>query len=372
MNAIAPVVTIFFLLAYFAVNLSCLALDLASAPNFRPTFKYFSWHTALLGAVGSIIMCFIVSPAFASIAIGILLGLLAMLHLRDFPRASWGSISQALIFHQVRKYLLLLDPRKEHVKFWRPQMLLLVANPRSSITLIDVVNDMKKGGLFIVGHVTTTESSDGSTDVCALEYPHWVTLIDQMKIKAFVDVTSAKSIRDGATHLMRLSGLGGLRPNTVILGFYDDVAPEDHLRTRPFFKRLWLKSTSGAPDTVRLNLDEHATSVNGSERSSVFAFPGRRPTFSVRLISRFFSSRDRTPLRKPNERTRCSILCSDYSRRAEPQEKCLSGPEFSSFEQRRDWLEQTKSVRGYLAGKWRDLLGLLTRTEGLRRNRTMF
>ena len=101
MNKIAPIVTIFFLLAYFAVNLSCLALDLASAPNFRPTFKYFSWHTALVGAVGSIIMCFIVSAAFASIAIGILVGFICMLHLRDFPRASWGSISQALIFHQV-------------------------------------------------------------------------------------------------------------------------------------------------------------------------------------------------------------------------------------------------------------------------------
>ncbi|CAF1049599.1 unnamed protein product [Rotaria sp. Silwood1] len=293
MNKIAPIVTIFFLLAYFAVNLSCLALDLASAPNFRPTFKYFSWHTALIGAVGSIIMCFIVSAAYAAIAIGILIGFICMLHLRDFPRASWGSISQALIFHQVRKYLLLLDPRKEHVKFWRPQMLLLVANPRSSINLIDFVNDMKKGGLFILGHVKIGQMDQGSNDVCSQEYPYWVSLIDNMKIKAFVDMTLAPTIRDGVLQLMRLSGLGGLRPNTVILGFYDSALPEDKLRNRSFFKKRWLKTSTpvnllAAPtfhqqpiiqsgvmegaSTITLHSFNSSTTINGNDMYPIFNF----------------------------------------------------------------------------------------------------
>ncbi|CAF3975806.1 unnamed protein product [Rotaria sp. Silwood2] len=288
MNKIARIVTIFFLLAYFAVNLSCLALDLASAPNFRPTFKYFSWHTALIGAIGSITMCFIVSAEFASIAIGTLIGLIAMLHLRDFPRASWGSISQALIFHQVRKYLLLLDPRKEHVKFWRPQMLLLVSNPRSSINLIDFVNDMKKGGLFILGHVKMDRTNNNLNDICSQEYQYWVSLIDHMKIKAFVDMTSAPTIRDGAIQLMRLSG--GLRPNTVILGFYDDTVPEDKLRSRPFYKRHWLKSNrlintlflqqqmsrsddvEGASSTTTLNSSNTPISLNDNDINPIVHF----------------------------------------------------------------------------------------------------
>lgn len=236
LNKIAPLVTIFYLLAYFGVNLSCLALDLASAPNFRPTFKYFTWHTSLIGMIGAIAMTFIVSVKMASIAIALLIGLIAVLYFRDFS-PEWGSISQALIFHQVRKYLLLLDTRKDHVKFWRPQILLLVSNPRSCIPLIDFVNDIKKGGLYVIGNVKkgTIESYD--EDPCYKESSQWVTLVDNMRIKAFVELTLTSTIKEGINNLIRLSGLGGMKPNTIILGFYDSLMPEDLLKDRPFLRR---------------------------------------------------------------------------------------------------------------------------------------
>ena len=39
LNEISKLCSIFFLLSYFGVNASCLCLDWAAAPNFRPTFK---------------------------------------------------------------------------------------------------------------------------------------------------------------------------------------------------------------------------------------------------------------------------------------------------------------------------------------------
>uniref|UniRef100_A0A8C4IWV1 Solute carrier family 12 member 9 n=1 Tax=Dicentrarchus labrax TaxID=13489 RepID=A0A8C4IWV1_DICLA len=226
LNAVASLVTVFYLLAYAAVDLACLALEWASAPNFRPTFQLFSWHTCLLGILSCLVMMFVINPVYSSGSIVLLLVLLLFLHFRS-PTSSWGYISQALIFHQVRKYLLMLDVRKDHVKFWRPQVLLMVANPRSSCQLILFVNQLKKGGLFVLGHVQLGDLDTLPSDPVQQQYNFWLSLVDKLGVKAFVDLTLSPSVRQGTQHLLRITGLGGMKPNTLVLGFYDSCTPED-------------------------------------------------------------------------------------------------------------------------------------------------
>ncbi|XP_030008561.1 solute carrier family 12 member 9 [Sphaeramia orbicularis] len=263
LNTIASIVTIFFLLVYAAVDLACLALEWASAPNFRPTFRYFTWHTCVLGIVGCAVMMFLINAIYASASIAFMLLLLLLIHYLS-PTSSWGYISQALIFHQVRKYLLMLDVRKDHVKFWRPQVLLMVSNPRSSVGLITFINDIKKSGLYVLGHVQLGDLNTLPSDPLQSQYDSWLSLVDYLNIKAFVNLTLADSVRHGVQHLLFISGLGGMRPNTLVLGFYDDCSPTDKLIDPSL-------STSQSTDPLGPSLDPeqqsplfHFASLRGS------------------------------------------------------------------------------------------------------------
>lgn len=110
------------------------------------------------------------------------------------------------------------------------------------------------------------------SDPLQSQYDSWLSLVDHLNIKAFVNLTLADSVRHGIQHLLFISGLGqcrhrhvlcfcysffnrsfllliltstgGMRPNTLVLGFYDDCFPKDML-TDPSMSTIQCVDHSG-------------------------------------------------------------------------------------------------------------------------------
>ncbi|KAI9739567.1 MAG: hypothetical protein M1834_006284 [Cirrosporium novae-zelandiae] len=224
-NQIASFVTMTYLMTFLVTNLACFLLKISSAPNFRPSFHYFNWYTAAAGTLISGASMFFVDGLYASGCVGILVIIFLIIHYTTPPK-SWGDVSQSLIYHQVRKYLLRL--RQEHVKFWRPQILLFINDPRRQYKLIQFCNSLKKGALFILGHVIVTPDFGPAVPEARRQQAAWTKYIDFSKIKAFVNIAVSPAVEWGTRNIVLSAGLGGMRPNIVVMGFYNlDQLRED-------------------------------------------------------------------------------------------------------------------------------------------------
>ncbi len=217
-NQIASFVTMTYLMTFLVTNLACFLLKISSAPNFRPSFHYFNWWTAAFGTLISGASMFFVDGLYATGCVGILIVIFLIIHYTSPPK-SWGDVSQSLIYHQVRKYLLRL--RQEHVKFWRPQILLFVNDPRHQYELIQFCNSLKKGALFVLGHVIVTPDFANAVPEARRQQAAWTKYIDFSKVKAFVNIAISPAVEWGARNIVLGAGLGGMRPNIVMMGFYN-------------------------------------------------------------------------------------------------------------------------------------------------------
>lgn len=145
-------------MSYALCNFTCLALRLTGAPNFRPTWRWYSWPMSLFGFLLCMGVMFWLNVWYASIAVVCLMLIIIYLYFRG-PVTNWGDVTHALLYHQVRKYLLVLDrSRASHAKYWRPSYLVLTDDMCTG--MLRFCEHSKKGGLLLIGCVLQGELED--------------------------------------------------------------------------------------------------------------------------------------------------------------------------------------------------------------------
>ena len=153
-----------FLANFLALNLSTFLSSATGIASFRPVYGFFNTATALGGALVCLVVMFYVSPLTSA---GVLTFMIVVLVVTDTyidpTKVFWGDASQPLVFYVVRKWLLRLDERKEHIRHWRPSILHIVTDPLCSLNLFHVANNVKKGGLYEIGLVVQGNLRDTRT-----------------------------------------------------------------------------------------------------------------------------------------------------------------------------------------------------------------
>ncbi|XP_011260217.1 solute carrier family 12 member 6 isoform X2 [Camponotus floridanus] len=219
---LAPLLSMFFLMCYGFVNLACALQTLLRTPNWRPRFKYYHWSLSFLGLSLCIAIMFMTSWYYALLAMGMAGCIYKYIEYRGAEK-EWGDGIRGLALSAARYSLLRLEEGPPHTKNWRPQILILAKLTDDLVPkyrkLFAFASQLKAGkGLTISVSCIAGDYTQNSGEALAAKQSLKKTASEE-KVKGFVDVLVAKNAVDGLSSLIQITGLGGLKPNTVILGW---------------------------------------------------------------------------------------------------------------------------------------------------------
>ncbi|URE17904.1 Amino acid permease [Musa troglodytarum] len=239
LDLITPTITMFFLLCYAGVNLSCFLLDLLDAPSWRPRWKFHHWILSLLGALICVVIMFLISWSFTVVSLA-LASLIYYYVIIKGKAGDWGDGFKSAYFQLALRSLRSLGANQVHPKNWYPIPLIfcrpwgkLPENVPCHPKLADFANCMKKKGRGMSIFVSIIDgdyhelAEDAKTACRQLS-----TYIDYKRCEGVAEIVVAPTMSDGFRGIVQTMGLGNLKPNIVVMR-YPEIWRRENLTQIP-------------------------------------------------------------------------------------------------------------------------------------------
>jgi len=223
LNAIAPIITMFFMITYGLLNLATYYESVTRNPSYRPTFRYCHWSLSLAGAVGCFAVMLLINWIWALASFVVIAAVYASIRYREIE-ARWGDLQGGAAFEQARRSLLRLEATAYHPKNWRPILLALSGSSWIRPTMAIYGHWLTSGhGIMTLAHVVHGDVEDHAERRDDYEYALRKFIVKE-ELQAFPAVVVAQYLSDGIESLVQCHGIGGMKPNTVLLGWPKSAA----------------------------------------------------------------------------------------------------------------------------------------------------
>ncbi|KAL5577355.1 hypothetical protein UlMin_019054 [Ulmus minor] len=239
LDLITPTVTMFFLLCYTGVNLSCFLLDLLDAPSWRPRWKFHHWSLSLLGASLCIVIMFLISWSFTVVSLALASLIYYYVSIKG-KAGDWGDGFKSAYFQLALRSLRSLGANQVHPKNWYPIPLIfcrpwgkLPENVPCHPKLADFANCVKKKGRGMSIFVSILdgdyyERAEDAKEACK----QLSTYIDYKHCEGVAEIVVAPNMSEGFRGIVQTMGLGNLKPNIVVMR-YPEIWRRENLTEIP-------------------------------------------------------------------------------------------------------------------------------------------
>lgn len=217
LDVIASIVSMFFIMTYGFLNLSC-AVESWVSPDFRPEFRIPIW-VSILGALAAVVV--MVQLNFLAMIAATLLLIALFLHfrrreLRLEAGDTWGGVWSSLVRSGLRR----LEQNVDHHRNWRPNVMVFTERDAPSrAPLLGFTHTLLAGR----GIITDFELVPAEGDKA--EVPHALGVAapapaEDARTGFFHRPTPTDDIYRTMEAVCRFYGFSGVEPNTVIVDWY--------------------------------------------------------------------------------------------------------------------------------------------------------
>ncbi len=253
LNAIAPLITMFFLITYAMINVVVLIEQRLGLLSFRPTMRI-PRFVSLAGTLGCFFAMFIINPVFSLVVAGVAVATYSVL-LRRHLRAPFGDSRSGLfvaVAEWAAKKVSVLPDSSERA--WKPNLLVPVEDPGEVRGLFRFITSLTypRGSAKLLGLTTT-----GEEDQLRKRLPVHVQNFQRAGVFASASVVRAEEFGGGVASSMQALSSAFFRPNLLFAPLPDKPDRAETMR------RLVL--TAGAYGLGVLLFAEHPRAGLGLE-----------------------------------------------------------------------------------------------------------
>ncbi|MBW1784064.1 MAG: amino acid permease, partial [Deltaproteobacteria bacterium] len=214
LNAIARVVSMFFLVSYGLLNYATFFEARTSSPSFRPRFRWFNARLSLLGFLACLGLMLAIDLPAGAVAISLLFAIYQYLKRTAGP-SRWADSQRSYHLKLVREHLLAAASEPEHPRDWRPQLLAFTDDPQTCKELLTFASWIEGGS----GLTTAVRLLEGEgVNMLKLQAEARAELgreVSEHGSKAFPLILITPNLQIGAHLHDQAIGNGPIKVNTI-------------------------------------------------------------------------------------------------------------------------------------------------------------
>ncbi len=270
LDALATIITLFFLITYGMLNLVVFIQQSMKIISFRPTFKI-SRSIPLIGAIGSFLIMILISPIFSLLAIITIVSLYIWLSKKGLT-AEWGDIrgGMFLVLAEVSTRIAARFPR--HQIAWKPDLLIPIEDPKSSVGSLLFIRSIT----YPSGSIYSFSVKNKETEEARKDLEHTLAPLKSENILVNSAIIEEYDFLHGAKLVIQALKGVAFRPNSLFL-----TVGSNHLKDEIIQE---LVMYAGENDLGTLLLRQHSRIAFGLQKDINLWLRDKSPNWHLAIL----------------------------------------------------------------------------------------